>query len=90
MAKRKSKSDGYKSKGERNNVSRSITKIVRRELDPCIKLNYVVTAWRKGQNPWLTVPNPNSNEKNKIFIKVKSNIAWGNPNRPVSTTKVDN
>ena len=86
MAKRKSKSEGYKSKGERRNVASSVTKMVRRELDPCIKLNHIVTAWRKGKNPWLTVPNPNKNEKNKMFIRVKSNIAWGNPNRPVSTT----
>lgn len=85
MPRRKSKSDGYKSKGERRNVARVVLKAVRRDTDPCISMNHIVKAWRKGLNPWLTLPNPNKKETNKMFIKVKANIAWGNPNRPVST-----
>ena len=33
----------------------------------------------RGLNPWLTVPNPNTNETNKKFIRVKSEDLWGNP-----------
>ena len=32
-----------------------------------------VSAWRAKRNPWITVENPNPNETNKRFIKVRSN-----------------
>jgi hypothetical protein len=37
-------------------------------------------AWLKGQNPWITVENPNKNETNKRFIRVRMNdTSLGNP-----------
>jgi hypothetical protein len=38
-----------------------------------------MSAYLKGRNPWLTVPNPNTNETNKKFIRVKAEDLWGNP-----------
>tara|TARA_B100001093_G_C26858859_1_gene1028838 strand:- start:8943 stop:9215 length:273 start_codon:yes stop_codon:yes gene_type:complete len=90
MPRRKSKSDGYTSKGLHNNVSKNTLKAVKRDLDPTIKMNHIITAWRKGLNPWITINNPNKKETNKRYIKIKSNISWGNPNKPVSTGKTSN
>lgn len=36
-------------------------------------------AWEKGQNPWLTIGNPNKEETSKRFIRVRANDHWGNP-----------
>ena len=33
-------------------------------------------AWRKGQNPWITVPGPSTKCR---LMKVKANAVWGNP-----------
>ena len=33
-------------------------------------------AFKKGKLVWLTVPNPNTNETNKKFIKVKASEVW--------------
>jgi len=43
------------------------------------KMMNKLTAWRAKKNPWLTVENPNNNETNKKFIKVRANEYWGNP-----------
>ena len=80
MAKKKGgKSSGFQSKGERPNVKRNILKAVRRNITPSEKMQYVMNAYLKGRNPWLTVPNPNTNETNKKFIRVKSEDIWGSP-----------
>lgn len=40
----------------------------------------LVTVWRAGKNPWITVANPNAEgEKAKRTIRVRSNDYWGNP-----------
>lgn len=36
-------------------------------------------AWKRGQNPWVTVPNINTNETNKPFKKERANDLWGRP-----------
>ena len=46
-----------------------------------------VSAWRAKRNPWITVENPNPNETNKRFIKVRSNEYWGNPEPKREKTK---
>jgi hypothetical protein len=38
-------------------------------------------AWAKGKNVVLTIPNPNTNETNKPFIRVNSWEKWGNPRK---------
>lgn len=74
----------YTSKGERANTDRSLTKAIRRDRTA---IDYWITkqrAWLKGQNPWITVPNPNTAETNKKFIRVRAESAringgWGDP-----------
>ena len=76
MAKRKSTSSGYTSKGERPNVSKSIkTKVV----DPMKSLLNKVAAWKAGKKVKVTIENPNKKETNKRYIKVPANQAWGYP-----------
>lgn len=43
------------------------------------KISNQLDAWRKKQNPWITVENTNKGETNKKFIKVRANDYWGNP-----------
>ena len=76
---KKSSGNTYQSKGERPNVKRNILNAVRRNVTPSQKMENIMTAYLKGRNPWLTVPNPNTNETNKKFIRVKSEDLWGNP-----------
>lgn len=33
-------------------------------------------AWLSGKNVVLTIPNPNTNETNKKFIRVNANEVW--------------
>ena len=33
-------------------------------------------AWLRGKNVVLTIPNPNTNETNKRFIRVNANNVW--------------
>jgi hypothetical protein len=76
MAKRKSTSNGYTSKGERPNVSKSIkTKVV----DPMKSLLNKVAAWKAGKKVMVTIENPNKKETNKRYIKVPASQAWGYP-----------
>ena len=76
---KKSSGNTYQSKGERPNVKRNILNAVRRDVTPSQKMEHIMTAYLKGRNPWLTVPNSNTNETNKRFIRVKSEDLWGNP-----------
>jgi len=72
------------SKGERNNVRRDIIKLLRREyLDnkPIERINNKISAFKKGKNVMVTIPNPNTNETNKRFIRVSAKNIW-NFNNP--------
>jgi ribosomal protein L21E len=67
------------SNGERNNVRRDIIKLLRREyLDnkPIERINNKMSAFKKGKNVMVTIPNPNTNETNKRFIRVNANTIW--------------
>ena len=80
MGKKKS-SKGFISKGERRNVSASTKKAMRREyLLSGNSLFNKFKAWQQGKNVMLTIANPNKNETNKRFIRVKATTVWGNPN----------
>ena len=78
---KKRHSTGYTSKGERRNVSAQTRKLVRKEY---IKSGYSLfnkfKAWQQGKNVMLTIANPNKNETNKRFIRVKASTVWGHPN----------
>lgn len=78
MAK-KSSGKHYVSKGERSSVSKKILKMCRRERSADWKTANITKNWAKGENPWITVQNPNKEETNKRFIRVKTNDVWGFP-----------
>jgi len=81
MAKGKSSSGkNYTSKGERSNVSSKTLSGMRKDKYEGDKMLDLQRAWVKGQNPWMTIENPNKNETNKRFIRVKMNDTnLGNP-----------
>ncbi len=80
---KKSHSKGFKSKGERPNVSKLVRRLVKRskldrELD-------ILAAFIRGQHilpqrgktdPWVTIDNPNTKETNKRRIKVRASIHY--------------
>jgi hypothetical protein len=63
------------SKGQRRNIVAGV-KEVRQDRSEGEKDYNKLKAWGKGQNPWITVPGP---QTNKRFIKVRANSVWGNP-----------
>jgi hypothetical protein len=76
MGKKKTRSS-MTSKGDRRSVVAGV-KEVRQSRDPCqIALNKL-KAWRKGQNPWITVPGPSPN---KSFVRVRANVLYGDPKK---------
>jgi len=80
MGKKKGgKSSGFTSQGQRPNFKASTLKSVRRDVGISEQMSNVMDAYLKGRNPWLTIPNPNTKETNKKFIRVKSEDLWGSP-----------
>lgn len=80
MAKgKKASGKNYVSKGERRNVAKSTLRAMRAAAGSAQKIINQQEAWLKGQNPWVTVENPNREETNKRMIRVKANDIWGNP-----------
>jgi hypothetical protein len=63
----------YTSKGERISSIKTSSK----ELSN--KVENIQSAYWKGQNPWVTIDNPNREETNKRKIRVKANVLWGDP-----------
>ena len=84
MARKKGgKSKGFVSQGQRPNVSKWARNAARREYvsdDLAVVLNKQA-AFAAGKNVMLTVPNPNTNETNKPFIRVPAKNVWPNPNK---------
>lgn len=78
MAK-KSSGKTYVSKGIHSNVKSGTLSAVKSERDPSEKIMNAQQAWLKGQNPWVTLDNPNKEQTNKRFIRVRSNDIWGHP-----------
>jgi len=69
----------YTSKGIHSSVSRGITQAVRADRTRLEKLEFIHDAWKKLQNPWVTIENPDKNATNRRHIKVRANDLWGNP-----------
>lgn len=67
----------YTSKNERQNVSNSTRKRMKSAKSTADKIIDKQSAWLKGKNPWITIENPNKNETNKRFIKVRMNDVNG-------------
>ena len=84
MARKKGgKSKGFVSQGQRPNVSKWVRKAARRDYlsnDLAVVLNKQA-AFAVGKRVMLTVPNPNTNETNKRFIRVPASDIWPNPNK---------
>lgn len=65
------------SKGQRRNIVAGV-KEVRASRDPWEKAINKIEAWKKGQNPWITVEGPQSNKR---FVKVRANTLYGDPKK---------
>lgn len=65
------------SKGQRRNIVAGV-KEVRQSVSEVDKALNKLEAWRKGQNPWITVPGTASN---KPFVKVRANNLYGDYKR---------
>ena len=77
MGKRKSTRTSMTSKGERRNIVNGV-KEMRRDRSEIDKAFNKLKAWKKGLNPWITVPGPSSNKR---FIRAKANDVWGDPRK---------
>jgi hypothetical protein len=64
------------SKGVHSNVAASTLKAVRRDVSEVTRTLHKLDAWKKGKNPWITVPGTATNAR---FIKVRANSVYGNP-----------
>ncbi len=69
----------YTSKGERHSVALKVMRLMRANKPSFDKWLDKQRAWSLGQNPWLSIDNPNTNETNKKQIRVRANNYWGNP-----------
>lgn len=81
MAKGKGgKSSGFISQGIHSNVSKGVRRALRQNyLASGMRMVNQRAAWVKGKNVMLTIPNPNPNETNKLFIRVSAKSVWGSP-----------
>jgi hypothetical protein len=77
MGKKKSRAT-QTSKGERNNVSKDVSKALRRDYlhNDLARLNNQIDAFKRGKNVMVTIPNPNTNETNKRFLRVSAKDVW--------------
>jgi hypothetical protein len=76
MGKKKTRSSKT-SKGERRSVVAGV-KEVRRGRSAFEKAMNKLIAWKKGQNPWITIADTDG--KNQ-FIKVRVNNVYGDPKK---------
>lgn len=67
------------SNGERPNVNRKLLNSIRRERTGADDMLNKQKAWLSGSNPWLTIENPNKEQTNKKFIRVRMNDMNGGP-----------
>ncbi len=77
MSKKKQRANQV-SKGERRSMSRQLQKAMRREYkaNDARVMSNKMKAYFEGRNVMVTIPNPNPNETNKRFIKVKFQDAF--------------
>jgi hypothetical protein len=77
MGKRKKIRSSVTSKGERRNIVNGVAEM-RRDRSEFEKAYNKLKAWKKGLNPWITVPGPDAKHR---FIKVRANSLWGDPKK---------
>lgn len=74
MAKGKSGSGKtYTSQGVHRSLSRATRSAMRADKTPAQRLIDKQNAWLKGANPWITIANPNREQTNRRFIRVRMN-----------------
>lgn len=69
------------SKGIHSNVSSWTLKAARNSVTELDRAIHKLDAWKKGKNPWITVPGTASNAR---FIKVRANTVYGDPKKNVN------
>ena len=62
--------------GKRPSISRWAKKAQRKNRTKLERVNAQLCAFMKGKNVVLVVPNPNTNEKNKPFIRINAKDVW--------------
>ena len=77
MAKKGGKSKGFISQGIHSNVSSATRRAMRAGVSEADKLLNKQKAWLAGKNPWVTIANPNKEQTNKRFIRVRYNDVMG-------------
>jgi hypothetical protein len=77
MAKKGGKSKGFISQGIHRNVNKKTLNAMRADRTAADKLINIQKAWLKGKNPWMTIANPNKEQTNKRFIRVRMNDMMG-------------
>ena len=76
MGKKKSRTSTT-SKGIVGNAYKHATKTLRREyMQSMERINNQLRAFIKGRRVMITIPNPNTNETNKRFIRVNARDVW--------------
>lgn len=72
MAKKGGKSKGFISQGAHSNVSRKVRNAMRSDyLQSSDRVMNQLRALQQGKDVVMTIPNPNKEQTNKKFIKVK-------------------
>jgi hypothetical protein len=73
MGGKKSSGKHYTSKGERPNVKSTVLNGIRSDREGADVMLNKQRAWINGSNPWVTLENPNKEQTNKKFIRVRYN-----------------
>jgi hypothetical protein len=77
MGKKGGKSSGFISQGVHSNVNSKTLSVMKANKSDAEKMLDKQRAWLKGKNPWMTIANPNKEQTNKKFIRVKMNDMMG-------------
>ena len=75
MARKKSRAQ-YTSKGQRRSVSKWVTKAMKKDVPPLVRLWRQREAFNRGKNVMLTIPNPNKQETREPFIRINAKEVW--------------
>ena len=75
MARKKSRAQ-YTSKGQRRSVSKWVTKAMKKDVHPLVRLRRHRQAFNRGKNVMLTIPNPNKQETREPFIRINAKEVW--------------
>jgi len=74
------------SKGVHSSVSGALATATRNAQPQGTKLINIIRAWKRGENPWITIENP-TKQTNMKFIKVRTNEYFGDFKAAYTMTK---